>query len=593
MVTPMLYEELCKYYEKLEALTGKIEMTKVLADLFRKADPKEIDKLAYLTWGKLRPDYEEVPELGIAEKLAIKAISQATGISTSNIEKMYKDIGDLGRAAEEAVKKKRTAALFVQPLTVSEVYEKLLKIAKATGEGSQDLKVRILTGLLISSKPIEARYLIRTVLGKMRLGVGEMTILDALAEAFFGDRYKREPIERAFNRRPDLGYIAKVVAEKGLEGVMQIKVTPGVPVRPMLAERLSDPREILQKAGGKAIAEYKYDGERAQIHKYDGKVEIFSRRLENITSQYPDIVEAAKKYIEGKEVIVEGEIVAIDPETGEMRPFQELMRRKRKYDIEKYVEEIPVKVFLFDILYRDGEELLDKTFLERRKELEEVIKPNDILRIATYIVTDNVDELEKFFYKAIEDGCEGLVVKSVSENAIYQAGARGWLWIKYKRDYKSEMTDSVDLVVIGAFKGTGRRAGTYGALLLACYNPEKDVFESVCKVGTGFTDADLAEIPLKLKDYITETKPKNVVSEMEPDVWVEPKLVAEILGAEITLSPVHKAGFDLVKNNLKREAGLAIRFPRFIRWREDKGPTDATTSKELFEMYLAQLKKAE
>lgn len=589
----MLYEELCKYYEKLEALTGKIEMTKVLADLFRKADPEDIDKLVYLTWGKLRPDYESIPELGVAEKLAIKAIAQASGMPSSAIEKLYKDLGDLGRAAEEAIKRKKTAALFVEPLKVSDVYEKLLKIAKATGEGSQDLKVRILTGLLISSKPIEARYLIRTVLGKMRLGVGEMTILDALAEAFLGDRYKREPLERAFNRRPDLGYVAKVIATEGLEGVERIKVTPGIPVRPMLAERLSDPREILQKSGGRVLAEYKYDGERAQIHKMDNNVLIFSRRLENITEQYPEIVEAVKEYINAKEAIVEGEIVAIDPETGEMRPFQELMRRKRKYEIERYVEEVPVKVFLFDILYRDGEELLDVTLDRRRKILEETVKENEMLKIATYIITDNVEEMEKFFYKAIEDGCEGLVVKALSENAIYQAGARGWLWIKYKRDYKSEMSDSVDLVVIGAFKGTGRRAGTYGALLLACYNPDKDVFESVCKVGTGFTDADLAEIPMKLKRYETQSKPKNVFSEMEPDVWIEPALVMEVLGAEITLSPVHRAGYDLVKENLKREAGLAIRFPRFIRWREDKSPTDATTSKELFEMYLAQLKKAE
>ena len=589
----MLFEELCKYYERLEVLSGKIEMTKVLADLFRKADPDEIDKIIYLTWGKLRPDYEEFPELGIAEKLALRALSTVTGIPTKKLEKLYKDLGDLGKAAEVAIKRRKTAALMVTELTVSTVYEKLIRIAKASGPGSQDLKLRYLMGLLTSAKPLEARYLMRIVVGKMRLGIGEMTILDALAEAFFGDRNKREPLERAFNRHPDLGYIAKVAAKEGIDGVLKIKIQPGIPVRPMLAERLSDVREILEKAGGKVLAEYKYDGERAQIHKIDGEIYIFSRRLENITYQYPDVVEAAKKYIKAREAIVEGEIVAIDPETGEMRPFQELMRRKRKYDIHKMMEEIPVKVFLFDALYRDGEELIDKNLAERRKVLEDMIEKNEILTLSKAIITDNPQELEKFFYEAIDNGCEGLVVKSLSTNAIYQAGARGWLWIKYKRDYKSEMSDTVDLVVIGAFKGTGRRAGTYGALLVAAYNDEKDVFESVCKVGSGFTDADLAEIPRRLEKYITENKPKNVVSEMEPDVWVEPALVIEIVGAELTLSPVHTAGRDIIKSKLKKDTGVAIRFPRFIRWRDDKSPRDATTTKELVEMYFAQLKKVE
>ncbi len=589
----MLYENLCRYYEKLEILSGKIEMTKVLAELFKNSDPDEIDKVVYLTWGKLRPDYEDFPELGVAEKLAIRAIAQASGIPVSKVEQFYKDLGDIGKAAEKAIKMKKTAALMFEQLTVSDVYDRLIKIAKATGPGSQDLKLRILIGMLVNAKPIEARYLLRTVVGKMRLGIGEMIILDALAEAFLGDRNKREPIERAFNRRPDLGYIAKVLAKEGLEGILKVKVQPGIPVRPMLAERLSDPREILEKAGGRVLAEYKYDGERAQIHKKGEEVLIFSRRLENITSQYPEVVDAAKRYIDANEAIVEGEIVAYDPETGELKPFQELMRRKRKYDIDKIMEELPVKVFLFDALYKDGEELLDKNQLERRRYLEEMIKENEILKIATHIITDNVEELERFFLKAIEDGCEGLVIKSLDRSAIYQAGARGWLWIKYKRDYKSEMTDTVDLVVIGAFKGTGRRAGTYGALLMASYNAEDYTYESVCKVGSGFTDSDLAEIPLKLKDYIIDRKPKNVVTDMEPDVWVEPNFVAEILGAELTLSPVHKAGWKIIKEKLKRDAGVAIRFPRFIRWRDDKGPEDATTSQELVEMYFAQLKKTE
>jgi len=592
---PMLFEELCRYYERLEKLTGKIEMTKVLVELFRKAEPDEVDKIAYLTLGELWPDYLGHPELGVAERMALRAISKASGISIQRLEKMLRAFGDIGRVAEKAISMKKMQALFVAPLTVKDVYSKLVKIAKASGPGSQDLKVRILIGMLLSAKPIEAKYLIRIVVGELRLGVGEMLLLDALAEAFLKTKKGgRELIERAYNKIPDIGYIAKVAASEGEDGLKKIKMTPGIPIRPMLAERLSDPKEILQKLGGEAAAEWKYDGERAQIHKAeDGKILIFSRRLENITYQYPDVVEYAEKFIDAETFIVEGEIVAIDPDTGDLRPFQELMHRKRKYDIEKIIKEYPVKVFLFDIMYLNGEELIDKPYLERRKLLESIVKPNDFIVLSHMKIVKSVSELEEFFLEAISSGCEGLVVKSLRDDAIYQAGNRGWLWIKYKRDYKSEMVDTVDLVVIGAFAGKGRRAGTYGALLLASYNHDKDMFESVCKVGSGFTDTELADLPLKLQPYLRESKPKNVDTNMEPDYWVEPALVMEVIGAELTLSPVHTAAKDIVKKELKKDAGIAIRFPRFIRWRPDKGPKNATTSRELFEIYLAQLKKLE
>ncbi|MHA1590665.1 MAG: ATP-dependent DNA ligase [Candidatus Njordarchaeales archaeon] len=590
---PMMFETLCDYYDRLEKLSGKIEMTKVLVDLFTKADPEEIDKIVYLTIGELWPDYLGRPELGVAERLLLRAVSKATGVSVERLEKMLKALGDIGKVAERAIRMKKTQALLVTPLTVKEVYEKLVKIAHATGEGSQDLKLRILVGLLVSAKPIEARYLARIVIGQLRLGVGEMLILDALAEAFLRVKNGREIIERAYNKVPDLGYIAKVAAQQGVEGLSRIRIEPGRPIRPMLAERLSDPGEILRKLGGEAAAEWKYDGERCQIHKRGDDVWLFSRRLENITAQYPDVVDYVRKYIKANECIIEGEIVAIDPETGEMRPFQELMRRKRKYDIHKIMEEIPVKVFLFDLIYLEGEEYLDKPYLERRRKLEEILEPNEYLTLSHMKIVKNVEELEKFFLEAIEAGCEGLVLKSLRGDSIYQAGARGWLWIKYKRDYKSEMADTVDLVVIGAFAGKGRRAGSYGALLVAAYNPERDIFESVCKVGSGFTDTELDNLPTLLQPYMRERKPPNVDSVMEPDYWVEPSLVMEVIGAELTLSPVHTAAKDLVKKNLKKDAGIAIRFPRFIRWRPDKSPKDATTTQELFEMYLAQLKKLE
>ena len=590
---PMLFETLCEYYDRLEKITGKIEMTKILADLFRKADPNEIDKIAYLTAGELWPEYLGHPELGIAERMALRAISKTTGLSVERLEKMLKTLGDLGRVAERAIMMRKVQALFTQPLTVKEVYEKFVKIAHASGPGSQDLKLRILTGLLVSAKPIEARYIMRIAVGQLRLGVGEMTILDALAEAFLGTKERRAIIEKAYNKAPDIGFIAKIVALEGEAGLKKIKIEPGRPIRPMLAERLQDPAEILRKLGGEAAAEWKFDGERCQIHKKGTDVLIFSRRLENITYQYPDVVDFVKKFIKANEAIVEGEIVAIDPETGDMKPFQELMHRKRKYDIHKVMEEYPVRVYLFDAMYIDGEELLDLPYMERRKKLESILIPNENLVLAQMKIVRSVEELESFFLEAIAAGCEGLVIKSIRGDAIYQAGARGWLWIKYKRDYKSEMADTVDLVVVGAFAGKGRRAGTYGALLVAAYNPEKDIFETVCKVGSGFTDADLAQLPVLLQPNIVDKKPVRVISELEPDYWVEPKLVMEVIGAELTLSPVHTAARDLVKQKIGKDAGIAIRFPRFIRWRMDKRPEDATTPKELLEMYLSQLKKVE
>ncbi|MCC6054427.1 MAG: ATP-dependent DNA ligase, partial [Thermosphaera sp.] len=313
----------------------------------------------------------------------------------------------------------------------------------------------------------------------------------------------------------------------------------------------------------------------------------YSRRLENITRQYPDVEEMAATHIKAGEAIVEGEIVAYDPETGELKPFQELMHRKRKHDIHLAIKEYPVRVFLFDLLYLDGEDYTVKPLLQRREALEKIIDKTEDFTIAEYIKTSTPEDLEKFFLEAISEGAEGVMVKALHKDAIYQAGVRGWLWIKYKRDYKSEMADTVDLVVVGAFYGKGRRGGKYGALLMAAYNPDKDVFETVCKVGSGFKDEDLDKLPDMLKPYVRDRRHPRVLAEMEPDVWIEPVFVAEIIGAELTLSPIHTCA----KGLLKPDAGISIRFPRFIRWRPDKRPEDATTSQELVEMYNRQLKK--
>jgi DNA ligase-1 len=360
------------------------------------------------------------------------------------------------------------------------------------------------------------------------------------------------------------------------------------PIRPMLAERLSSPEEILEKLGGKCVAEYKYDGERVQAHKKGNQVGLYSRRLEDISSQYPDAIELVKNQVKAKEAILEAECVAIDLETGELLPFQELMHRRRKYGIEKAMEQYPVSLFMFDALYVDGKDLTLDAYPVRREALEKAIKENDRVKAAKHIITNNAKKLEAFFEEAIENGCEGLVCKAIGKDAVYQAGARGWLWIKYKRDYKSEMTDTVDLVIVGAFHGRGKRAGTYGALLLAAYNPDADTFETVTKCGTGFTDKDLANIPEMLQKHMIPRKHSRVQSMLEADVWFEPAVVLEILGAEITLSPIHTCAMD----SIRKGSGLAIRFPRFTgNYRMDKAAEDATTSAEVTEMYRSQLKK--
>jgi len=581
------YSLIADAYEKIEATTKRLEMTDHLVKLLQGTPKDVIDKVVYLTQGKLYPDFVGI-EIGVAEKLATRAVAKATGYNEKEIEENLKETGDLGTTAQRFLERKAQVTLFQEPLTVRKVYENLDKMAKATGPGSMEHKINLLAGLLTNATPKEARYVIRTVTGSLRVGIADMTVLDALAIAFGGGKEAREDLERAYNISSDLGEVAKTVVEEGIEGVKRFKVSLGEPIRPMLAERLGSPTEILEKLGGKCIAEYKYDGERIQAHKKGDDVTLFSRRLEDITDQYPDGSELVGKYMKAKDAIIEAECVAIDPDTGEMKPFQELMHRRRKYGIKKAMEEYPVSLFMFDALYVDGKDLTLEPYPVRHKHLKKIVEQADRVRVAEYIITDNPDELERFFEKAVESGCEGLICKSVNEDAVYQAGARGWLWIKYKRDYKSEMTDTVDLVVVGALHGRGKRAGTYGALLLAAYDPDEDVFKTVTKCGTGFTDEDLKKLPKMMGKHLIPHRHSRVYSTLEADVWFEPVVVIETIGAEITLSPIHTCAMDVIRKG----SGLAIRFPRFTgNYRLDKSAEDATTVREVVEMYRSQLKK--
>jgi len=578
------YSFVADAYQKIENTTKRIEMTNYLVDLLKETPRDVIDLVVYLTQGKLYPDFLGI-EIGVAEKLTIRAIAKATDHAAEEIQKDLDRTGDLGETAQKFLEEKHKPSA---QLTVKSVYDALDKMAKMAGEGTMDQKTSLLSSLLTSAAPKEARYIVRTVTGKLRLGIADMTVLDALSIAYGGGKKTRKYLERAYNLSSDLGRVAKTVVEEGIDGIKEFEISLGEPIRPMLAERLRSSKDILAKLGGKCIAEYKYDGERIQVHKDADQINLFSRRIENITDQYPDAAELIRDNVIPKEAIIEAECVAVNLDTGDVMPFQELMHRRRKHGIKKAISEYPVSLFVFDVLYADGRDLTVEPYTIRHNVLEGLIRKSDRIQMAKCLMTDNPDEMEKFFEEAIENGCEGLICKSVSSSSTYQAGSRGWLWIKYKRDYKSEMTDTVDLVVVGAFHGRGKRAGAYGALLLAVYNPSDDTFETVTKCGSGFKDEDLKKIHEMMESYRILHRHPRVNSNLVADLWFEPKIVLEVIGAEITLSPIHVCAMDMIRKG----SGLAIRFPRFTgNYRLDKSAEDATTVKEIIEMYNSQLKK--
>jgi DNA ligase-1 len=582
----MLYDTLVEYYARLESTTKRLEMTDILTGLFKEATADEVDEIVYLTQGKIHPDWKGEPEIGMAEKMVVETLTKVTGLKKAKVEQLVSELGDIGLTAEKALKGKTQGSFFQRDLTVTDIYGGLDRIARRMGQGSSKQKMDDLGSLLADSSPLGARYLARMVVGKLRLGIGDMTILDALSQAHTGSKEKRGVLERAYNLSSDLGLVARTLEEEGLEAIENFHVRVGSPIRVMAAQRLSTAEEIIEKLEGQCSAEYKLDGERFQIHKDGEKVNIFSRRLENITYMYPDAVKLTRTQVTVKDAIIEGEAVAYDPDTGEDRPFQTLMQRRRKYGIEEMMERIPVRVYLFDCLYADGRDLTLEPYPERIEALESVTEQREDYRLVERLVTSDPEALDRFFQQSIADGTEGLVVKSTGEDSIYRAGARSWLWVKLKRSYQSKMQDHVDLVVVGAFHGRGRRAGSYGALLVAAYDPESDVYKTVCKVGSGLTDENLGQIPGMLEPHRLEHRHARVESLMEAEVWFEPVVVMEVLGDEITLSPLHTAAF----NEIREGSGLAIRFPRFTRWREDKSADEATTVQEIADMYSSQLK---
>jgi DNA ligase 1 len=583
------FADLCDVFERLETTSKRLEMRATLVTLIRPLRPPELGRVLYLAQGLLRPEYEGV-ELGMADSLARRAVATATHSEVTTVARRTKESGDLGTTAAELLAGVHRLEE-TSPLKVAEVYDELFRIATAKGPGSQEVKVSILSDLLVRSTPIEGKFIVRFVLGTLRVGVREMTILDALAEAFAdGTAAAREKIEAAFNLSSDLELVSGALVKNGLDGVAEVALEVGRPMRAMLAERARTLADVLKRMDGRAALEYKYDGLRVQAHiPKNGPVRLFSRRLEEISAQFPELVEELPRAVRSVPAIIEGECVPIDPDTDEIQPFQQVSRRRgRKHDLDRVRDEVPVCLFAFDVFLLGGSAVYEKAFPERRALLEKALAPTERVRLAVQRVVSNVEDAQSFFDEAIAAGGEGVMAKSLAEGSGYRAGARGFWWIKYKREYAAGLSDSIDGVVVGAFLGRGRRAGRFGAFLLAVYNPKADRFESFCKVGTGFDDAQLAEMPGRLHRFEVPERPPSVLTGVTPDQWIRPEVVLEVRGAELTLSPVHRAALGAIRAG----AGLALRFPRFTgRVRTDRSATESTTTDELLRLYRSQVRQ--
>lgn len=569
----MKFSNLVEYFERLEATTKRLEMFTLLAELFQKSDPQEIDKIVYLSRGELLPPFHGI-NIGMSEKYLLRAIAKAGEVDPADLAKQYRILGDLGRIAEKYIGGRGKG------WSVEAVYNAIYDVAVMGGEGSVDRKINAVCDLFASVSPVEAKYVARFMAGILRLGAGDATVLEALALSK-GDRGYRKELDRAYNITSDLGLVAKTLYQSGEEGVRAISVRMGYPIRPALCERLSSPEEIVEKIGRCAV-EIKYDGFRCQVHKSRDDIAIFSRNQERTTPMFPEIAGAVRELFRNQEVILEGEALAFNEATGDLLPFQVTIQRKRKHGIADMAKAFPLKFFVFDLLYLNGEDYTHYGYTERRKKLIELIRKNPVIEVSQEIETDDPKAILKFFDASIERGLEGIVAKRL--DAPYSAGSRNFNWIKLKRSYKGELSDSVDLVLVGYYAGKGHRAQFgIGTVLGAVYDPESDRFKTVSKIGTGFSEEELVQLKALLDEIASPGPPPQVESEISPDVWVYPKYVVAVTADEITRSPNHTAGRD------PEGIGYALRFPRvqgFIR--SDKRPEDATTVAEIVAMFDRQ-----
>jgi DNA ligase-1 len=586
----MIFAELTTYFEKLEATSSRLALIEILAELFKKTDASTVDKVMYLAQGRVAPFYEPI-EIGMADKMVAQSIGEAFGLSKEEVLAEYARKGDLGTVAYELSEKKRRKGKR-EELSVVTVFTELTKIAETGGVGSVEKKITALKELMEHMDAVSAKHLARIPLGKTRLGVGDPTILDGIAIALLGDKSNRKLLEKAYNETSDLGLIGKTLMEGGLEAVQKLKVTVGRPIRSELCERLPNPEKVFAKMDTNSLgihATYKYDGFRVQIHKNGDKVEMFSRNLEDMTHMFPELIEGTLKQVKAKTAILDSEALAYQPESQEFLPFQETTKRRRKHNIAEVAQTLPLKAFVFDILYMDGKSLIDAPLTERIEAMHKYIEGNDTLIPEPGHILKEPKELQFMLDEAITQGLEGVVVKR--PDSFYEAGGRNFNWVKLKRHSSGELNDTIDCVILGYIFGKGKRtAFGAGALLVGLYDKQNDQFVSVSRIGTGLTDEEWMSIKDKTKGLELDHKPARVHSWITPSVWVKPEIVIEVLADEITRSPLHTAG--AVENDGVKEPGYALRFPRLVSFRDkDKKPEDATSVDELIEMFNDQGKK--
>lgn len=561
----MDFGTVCAVYDDLAATQATLEKTAILARLFERAEGQLLARLVNLTRGRVFSDWQS-DDLGVSTALTLEAIAKATGIDDSTIEEWWREEGDLGSAAARAVSNRSQRTLVQGTLDVETVHETLRDLATYSGAGSQSRKVAAIASLLTDADPDEARYLVRTVLGTMRLGVGAGLVRDALAEAFLdGSDEAAAAIERAYEVTNDFGLVAKRVRERGRAGLDDLGVELFRPVKPMLAHKAEDMAEALDELGdasGEVLLETKYDGIRAKLHRRADTIRVFTRRLEDVTEQFPDVVDAASDHLAATDYIVEAEVVGVDPETGRIVPFQQLSQRvKRKYNIDELVETIPVTVYVFDLLYLDGDSLIDKPLRDRLARLESILDPEKgTIERAAHRRTASLSPATEFYEQALSAGHEGVMVKNL--DATYQPGSR----VGYQLKVKSTM-EALDLVVTRVKWSEGRKSEFLGRPYLACYDPADGSFKEIGRMHTGFTDDDLEEFTDLVEPLIMEVHGREAV--------LTPEVVLEVSYEEIQSSPNYGSGY-------------ALRFPRFERIRYDLDPEDADTIDRIEQLYADQ-----
>ncbi len=603
----MTFSEFAKYLEKLEKISARLEITAILAELFKKASVEEIANVSYLSLGRLAPFYEGI-EMSLADRMVIRGLAQAYGESEGKVLTSYKKLGDLGETASKLSSQLPAKSA---KLTVTEVHTQLYQIATTSGAGSQAKKLNLLSQLLKNSDPLSAKYLIRIIINKLRLGFSDKTLIEALSWMATGGKGLKGELERAYFVHPDIGELAANFKKDGLRGLNKLQVVVGVPVMPQLCQRVPTATEIMEKMGS-VTCEPKFDGTRVQLHFDKSKksevgsmnleldlgdtfkkskylVRTFTRNLEENTGMFPDLIEAADKQLDASSVILDGEAVGINPKTGQLLPFQETVQRKRKHGIATKAAEIPLRLFVFDLLYLNGRSLMNLPLRERRELLRKAVKETEAskqekfrggLRVANHTVISSAKELDRALDKAHADGLEGLVLKDPASS--YEAGSRGFSWVKFKRggesDETGKLSDTIDAVVLGYDKGEGKRTSFgIGAFLVGVYDEAYDRFVTIAKIGTGLSDEQWVEMKRRCDELKLKEPLKNVIVNkmLAPDVWVTPKMVVVIRADEITRSPVHSAQ-------------LALRFPRLLSWREDKTAEQATSFKEFVDLYKSQ-----